>query len=68
MTAALLSLVILVAFVVVWKVATSLGYQRGYFRGVIDAAIVLSKSEDERLESYLEKFGGQIDAGRRGDN
>jgi hypothetical protein len=46
-----------------------LGYERGYEQGVQDAATAIEKDiATNRKSSYLQHFGGQIDAGRRGEN
>jgi hypothetical protein len=46
-----------------------LGYERGYEQGVQDAATAIEKDiATNRKSSYFQHFGGQIDAGRRGEN
>lgn len=57
-----------IAFFVAWRIGISIGYRDGYIRGAIDAAVLISEAEEEDEAAYLERFGDQIDAGRRGDN
>lgn len=57
-----------IAFFLAWKVGVSVGYRDGYIDGAIDAAVQISRAEEDKAAEYLERFGAQIDAGRRGDN
>lgn len=71
----LIALVILgfAGIVVAARLGLDFGFERGYRAGVEDSALTLGDELEahriaERHESYLRKFGAQIDAGRRGEN
>lgn len=73
MTLAALVILGLAGIVVAARLGLDLGFERGYQAGVEDSALTLGEDFEarriaERHESYLRKFGAQIDAGRRGEN